>query len=45
MLGVAVIYQTRGSEMPKRRFAERVIKLATAVIKFRNKERNVRSPS
>ena len=32
---------TRGSEMPQKA----VIRLATAVIKFRNKERNVRSPT
>ena len=30
---------------PKRRVAQAAIRLATAVIKFRNKERNVRSLS
>ena len=29
---------------PKRRVAQAAIRLATAIIKFRNKERNVRSP-
>ena len=34
-----------GQRCPKRRVAQAAIKLVTAVIKFRNKERNVRSPS
>ena len=34
-----------GQRCPKRQVAQAAIRLATAVIKFRNKERNVRSPS
>ena len=34
-----------GQRCPKRRVAQAAIRLATAVITFRNKERNVRSPS
>ena len=34
-----------GQKCPKRRVAQAAITLLTAVIKFRNKERNVRSPS
>ena len=34
-----------GQRCPKRRVAQAVIRLATTVIKFRNKERNVSSPS
>ena len=34
-----------GQRCPKRRVAQTAIRLATAVITFRNKERNVRSPS
>ena len=34
-----------GKRCPKRWVAQAAIKLATAVIKFKNKERNVRSPS
>ena len=37
--------QQEGQRCPKRRVAQVAIRLATAVIKFRNKERNVRSPS
>ena len=33
-----------GQRCPKRRVAQAAIRLATAVITFRNKERNVRSP-
>ena len=34
-----------GQRCPKRRVAQAAIRLATAVIKFRNKERNIRAPS
>ena len=34
-----------GQGCPKRRVAQAAIRLATAVITFRNMERNVRSPS
>ena len=34
-----------GQRCPKRRVAQAAIRLATAVITFRNKERNVRLPS
>ena len=34
-----------GQKCPKRQVAQAAIRLVTAVIKFRNKERNVRSPS
>ena len=34
-----------GQRCPKRRVAQAAIRLVTAVITFRNKERNVRSPS
>ena len=37
--------QQEGQGCPKRRVAQAAIRLATAVIKFRKKERNVRSPS
>ena len=37
--------QQEGQRCPKRRVAQVAIRLATAVIQFRNKERNVRSPS
>ena len=33
-----------GQKCPKRWVAQAAIRLATAVIEFRNKERNVRSP-
>ena len=36
--------QQEGQKCPKRQVAQAAIRLATAVIKFRNKERNVRSP-
>ena len=44
---VAVMKQLKqdGQRCPKRRVAQAAIRLATAVIKFRNKGRNVRSPS
>ena len=34
-----------GQRCPKRRVAQADIRLVTAIIRFRNKERNVRSPS
>ena len=37
--------EQEGQRCPKRRVAQAAIRLATAVITFRNKERNVRSPS
>ena len=37
--------EQEGQKCPKRWVAQAAIRLATAVIKFRNKERNVRSPS
>ena len=37
--------QQEGQRCPKRWIAQAAIRLATAVITFRNKERNVRSPS
>ena len=42
---VTVRKQQEGQRCPKRRVAQAAIRLATAVITFRNKERNVRSPS
>ena len=36
---------SRGTEMPQKRVGQAAIRLATAVIKFKNKERNVRAPS
>ena len=39
------IKEQEGQRCPKRRVAQAAIRLATAVITFRNKERNVRSPS
>ena len=40
-----LILKQEGKRCPKRRVAQAAIRLTTAVIKFRNKERNVRSPS
>ena len=37
--------KTRGSKMPQKVVAQAAIRLVTAVIKFRNKETNVRSLS
>ena len=39
------VLKQEGQRCPKRRIVQAAIRLATAVIKFRNKERNVRSPS
>ena len=39
------LMKQEAQKCPKRRVAQAAIRLATAVIKFRNKERNVRSPS
>ena len=39
------IKKQEGQRCPKRRVAQAAIRLATAVITFRNKERNVTSPS
>ena len=43
--GFGEIFKQEGQGCPKRRVAQAAIRLATAVIKFRKKERNVRSPS
>ena len=40
-----VICKQEGQRCPKRWVAQAAIRLPTAVITFRNKERNVRSPS
>ena len=37
--------EQEGQKCPTGQVAQAAIRLATAVIKFRNKERNVRSPS
>ena len=39
------VFKQEGQRCPKRRVAQAAIRLATAVITFRNKERNVRLPS
>ena len=39
-----LLQEQEGQKCPKRRVAQATIRLATAVITFRNKERNVRSP-
>ena len=42
---VLIKQKQEGHRCPKRRVAQAAIRLATAVITFRNKERNVRLPS
>ena len=42
---VRVQKEKEGQRCPKRQVAQAAIRLATAVITFRNKERNVRLPS
>ena len=45
LLGTASELKQEGQRCPKRRVAQAAIRLATAVITLKNKERNVRSPS
>ena len=44
-LGPILSKLPEGQRCPKRRVAQAAIRLTAAVITFRNKERNVRSPS
>ena len=44
-IGCITAIKQEGQRCPKRRVAQAAIRLVTAVITFRNKERNVRSPS
>ena len=42
---MTLFFKQEGQKCPKRWVVQAAIRLATAVIKLRNKERNVRSPS
>ena len=45
MIKLSIFTLNKRQKYPKRQVAQVAIRLATAVIAFRNKERNVRSPS